>query len=105
MSAQPGAIAQPFDFAQDVIHTKQRGLWNQAWHRLLRNRLAVVAGAILLLITTVALLADFVPETTDWLHLDLFAWNDTPRPGRPVGGEAQTLRTLLAYLEQRYGGG
>jgi leucyl aminopeptidase len=24
-------------------------------------------------------------------------------PGRPVGGEAQTLRTLLAYLEQRYG--
>ncbi len=65
MSAQPGAIAQPFDFAQDVIHTKQRGLWNQAWHRLLRNRLAVVAGAILLLITTVALLADFVPAVAN----------------------------------------
>ena len=31
------------------------------------------------------------------------AWNDSARPGRPVGGEAQTVRTLLAYLEQRYG--
>ena len=38
----------------------------------------------------------------DWLHIDLFAWNDSARPGRPVGGEAQTLRTLLAYLEQRF---
>jgi leucyl aminopeptidase len=39
-----------------------------------------------------------------WLHLDLFAWNDTARPGRPVGGEAQTLRTLLAWLQARFGG-
>jgi leucyl aminopeptidase len=38
------------------------------------------------------------------MHIDLFAWNDSPRPGRPVGGEAQTLRTLLAYLEARYPG-
>ena len=49
-------------------------------------------------------LADFVPDSLPWLHLDLFAWNDTPRPGRPVGGEAQTLRTLLRYLESRFGG-
>ena len=47
-------------------------------------------------------LDDFVPAGMDWLHIDLFAWNDSARPGRPVGGEAQTLRTLLAYLEQRY---
>ena len=44
----------------------------------------------------------FVAEQQDWLHLDLFAWNDTARPGRPIGGEAQTIRTLLAYLEQRF---
>ena len=25
------------------------------------------------------------------------------RPGRPVGGEAQTIRTLLAWLERRFG--
>lgn len=54
-------------------------------------------------ITAALFLADFVPETLPWLHLDLFAWNDTPRPGRPVGGEAQTLRTLLRHLESRFG--
>jgi leucyl aminopeptidase len=47
-------------------------------------------------------LADFVPADIEWLHIDLFAWNDSARPGRPVGGEAQTLRTLLAYLEARF---
>ena len=48
-------------------------------------------------------LADFVPAGTEWLHIDLAAWNDSARPGRPVGGEAQTVRTLLAYLESRFG--
>jgi leucyl aminopeptidase len=57
-----------------------------------------LAGAI----TAALFLADFVPAGTDWLHIDLFAWNDGARPGRPVGGEAQTLRTLLAWLERRY---
>ena len=44
----------------------------------------------------------FVPAEQDWLHIDLFAWNDIARPGRPVGGEAQTIRTLLAYIEERF---
>ena len=56
------------------------------------------AGAI----NAALFLADFVPASIDWLHIDLFAWNDSARPGRPVGGEAQTLRTLLAHLEQRH---
>jgi leucyl aminopeptidase len=56
------------------------------------------AGAI-----TAALFLDrFVPANQNWLHLDLFAWNSLSRPGRPVGGEAQTIRTLLHFLEQRY---
>ena len=59
---------------------------------------SALAGAI----TAALFLQDFVPAGLDWLHIDLFAWNDSARPGRPVGGEAQTLRTLLAYLEQRY---
>lgn len=57
-----------------------------------------LAGAI----TAALFLEDFVPAGMDWLHIDLFAWNDAARPGRPVGGEAQTLRTLLAWLERRY---
>jgi leucyl aminopeptidase len=57
-----------------------------------------MAGAI----NAALFLEHFVPEQQDWLHIDLFAWNDAARPGRPVGGEAQTLRTLLAYLEKRF---
>ena len=57
------------------------------------------AGAI----TAALFLDDFVPAEQDWLHIDLYAWNDASRPGRPAGGEAQTLRTLLAHLQQRYG--
>ena len=57
------------------------------------------AGAI----NAALFLADFVPAHIDWLHIDLYAWNDQSRPGRPAGGEAQTLRTLLAHLEQRFG--
>ena len=49
-------------------------------------------------------LADFVPAQQEWLHIDMHAWNEGARPGRPPGGEAQTLRTLLAYLQQRFGG-
>ncbi len=48
-------------------------------------------------------LEDFVPADLPWLHLDLFGWNDTARAGRPVGAEAQTLRTLLAHLQARFG--
>jgi leucyl aminopeptidase len=56
------------------------------------------AGAI----NAALFLEDFVPADIDWLHIDLFAWNDSARPGRPAGGEAQTIRTLLAWLQQRY---
>ena len=62
---------------------------------------SALAGAI----NAAIFLEDFVPAAQDWLHLDLFAWNDQARPGRPVGGEAQALRTLLAYLENRFGAG
>jgi leucyl aminopeptidase len=57
------------------------------------------AGAI----NAALFLADFVPEATAWLHIDLYAWNDGARPGRPAGGEAQTVRTLLDFLARRYG--
>jgi leucyl aminopeptidase len=60
-------------------------------------------GALAGAINAALFLDDFVPAGLDWLHIDLFAWNDSSRPGRPLGGEAQTLRTLLAALEQRYG--
>ena len=62
---------------------------------------SALAGAI----NAAIFLEDFVPADLPWLHVDLFAWNNAARPGRPVGGEAQGLRTLLAYLQERYAAG
>jgi leucyl aminopeptidase len=56
------------------------------------------AGAI----TAALFLERFIPDQQDWMHIDLYAWNSHARAGRPVGGEAQTLRTLLSWLERRY---
>jgi len=54
---------------------------------------------------TAALFLDhFVPAGIDWMHLDIYAWNLGDRPGRPAGGEAQALRTMLAWLEREYAG-
>ncbi len=47
----------------------------------------------------------FVPEGLRWAHLDLYAWNDQARPGRPEGGEAQGMRALAGLLASRYGSG
>jgi leucyl aminopeptidase len=52
---------------------------------------------------TAALFLDhFVPDGVDWMHLDIYAWNLGDRPGRPAGGEAQCLRTMLEWLEGEY---
>jgi leucyl aminopeptidase len=43
----------------------------------------------------------FVAPDTKWAHFDLYAWNDSTRPGRPEGGEAQALRAICAAVEAR----
>jgi leucyl aminopeptidase len=57
------------------------------------------AGAI----SAALFLERFVPEETPWCHLDVYSWNDSERPGRPRGGEAQGLRAYLEFLKKRYG--
>jgi leucyl aminopeptidase len=57
------------------------------------------AGAI----TAALFLNRFVTETTNWVHVDMMAWNVSSRAGRPVGGEAQALRTLFHFLKVHYG--
>lgn len=44
----------------------------------------------------------FVSKAKQWVHIDLYAWNAKDRPGRPVGAEAQCIRTLFAYLQKRF---
>jgi leucyl aminopeptidase len=66
----------------------------------LNNSGGAFAGAI----TAALFLERFVAEETPWCHVDLYGWNASARPGRPVGGEAQTLRAMLAALQARYAG-
>jgi leucyl aminopeptidase len=45
----------------------------------------------------------FVAATPHWLHIDLYAWNPRERPGRPVGAEAQCVRSLYRLIRARFG--
>lgn len=54
------------------------------------------AGAII----AALFLKRFVAKQISWAHIDTYAWNDSNRPGRPEGGEAQTLRATLAAIEE-----
>ncbi len=57
------------------------------------------AGAI----TASLFLKRFVTKTRSWAHLDIAAWNDRVRPGRPIGGEANAARAIYALLAEHYG--
>jgi len=109
----PALFAKHMDTARDLVDLGLK-LDDPLWHMplwapyhagiesslgdIVNTGKSALAGAI----NAALFLEDFLPAQQDWLHIDLFAWNDAARPGRPVGGEAQTIRTLLAYLEQRY---
>ena len=45
----------------------------------------------------------FISATPNWLHVDLYAWNSRDRPGRPVGAEAQCVRSLYRLIRARFG--
>ena len=45
----------------------------------------------------------FVAAAKAWLHFDVYAWNQSGKPGRPEGGECQAARALYALLVARYG--
>ncbi|MGQ0801394.1 MAG: leucyl aminopeptidase family protein [Pseudomarimonas sp.] len=53
-------------------------------------------------VTAALYLERFVSEGQRWAHVDVYSWNDSSRPGRPAGGEAQGLRAVFAMLQKRY---
>jgi leucyl aminopeptidase len=57
------------------------------------------AGAIV----AALFLQRFVSPNRCWAHFDLYAWNDSPRPGRPEGGEATGLRAAYHAIAARVG--
>jgi leucyl aminopeptidase len=54
-------------------------------------------------ITAALYLQEFVEPGIPWAHLDVMAWNNRTRPGRPEGAEAQTLRALYAHIAGSFG--
>jgi leucyl aminopeptidase len=57
------------------------------------------AGAI----TAALFLNRFVEKAKAWVHLDIAAWTDRPKPGRRAGAEATAVRALYALVKERYG--
>lgn len=57
------------------------------------------AGAII----AALFLKEFIHNEIPWVHFDFEAYNSLDKPGRPKGGEAQTLRALFQYLLKRFG--
>ncbi len=88
-------IAQPFDFGRDEFQTKQRGLWQQAYFRLIRNRLALAAGFLLIIVLGVSVLGEafgfvrrYNTDAVDFQTIDAGAtakhWLGTDNLGRDL---------------------
>ena len=82
------------------LHPPYRDLLKSSVADLSSTGTKPMGGAI----TAALFLARFVEETKAYAHLDIFAWNDEARPGRPRGGEATGLRALFTMLERRFAG-
>lgn len=53
-------------------------------------------------ITAALFLQHFVDGAGAWAHIDLMAYNNASRPGRPAGGEAMGLIAVYEALKRRY---
>lgn len=104
--ANDDAVAAAWISAGERLHDPvwRMPLWRAYLHYLdssvadVANSGSRMAGAV----TAALYLEKFIPDGQCWAHLDVYAWNDTDRPGRPRGGEAMALRSVWAMLQARY---
>jgi leucyl aminopeptidase len=54
-------------------------------------------------ITCALFLQRFVEDAKSWLHVDIYGWTPSAKPGRPEGGECQAARAIFKLLGERYG--
>jgi len=47
-------------------------------------------------------LQKFVEENISWIHLDIYSWEQSGKPGRPQGGADTGMRAVFKFLETRY---
>jgi leucyl aminopeptidase len=72
---------------------------NSAVADLNNNPNYAYAGAI----TAALFLNRFVSKAKSWVHFDIAAWVDRPKPGRRQGAEVTAARAIYALLKTRYG--
>ena len=53
-------------------------------------------------LTAALFLKRFVENAKSYLHLDIYGWTPTAKPGFPKGGEAQGIRALFSLISERY---
>jgi len=95
----------------DCAKTENDPLWRlplwRSYDQLLESKVAdtnnVSQGGFAGSIIAALFLRRFITEAKAWLHCDIYAWNQAPRPGRPEGAECQAARALYALLVKRYG--
>jgi len=51
---------QPLEFEEEFVSRRQRGLWSDAYRRLIRNRFALMGLVVLAIIVAVAILGNYV---------------------------------------------
>jgi leucyl aminopeptidase len=100
------ALAADIEFAARTAH---ESLWRLPLHTAYASLLEgqgcdlhnvsdkPYAGAVV----AALFLQRFLAPGTAWGHFDLYAWNDSPRPARPEGGEAQCMRSAVAAVVRR----
>ncbi len=108
----PAVFSNTENLAQDlstVALAEQDPLWPlplwQGYKKELASDIADLnnigtspAGAI----TGALFLEHFVEPSTQWMHIDMYAWEQTGKPGRPRGGSDTGMRAVVKFLEERY---
>ncbi len=94
------AAFDPFEAALEVADVKGRSPWEDAWHRLLKNRAAVYSAFIM---AAMVLLVIFAPMVISW-ESDYTDWDYTSSPpsiesGHWLGTDAVGRDILVRTLE------
>ena len=81
-------------------------LWSP-YQKLLDSKAAdinnISSGSFAGSVTAALFLSKFVSKAKSWVHFDIYGWIPSNKPYGPVGGEAQGIRALFSYLQERYG--
>ena len=80
------------------LYKDYEALLESAIADLLNSAPSSYAGAI----TAALFLQRFIQSHPAWVHFDIMAWNVTATPGKPIGGEAMSLRAIGSWLNARY---